>query len=130
MDKIVRMALMMVARMQLAQRVARLSGAAKWAALAAICGIGALIALVVALWVFLVSRIGPEAAALSMAGFLALMCVVFALAARATLHPRRSIHVDPEDRTFAELTDMFAKNKGAALLSAVLAGMAMGNGKK
>jgi hypothetical protein len=130
MSKLIKMVLMMAAQMRLAQGVSRVSGAAKWAALALICGIGALVALVVALWVFLIPRIGPEAAALSMAGLLALMCVVFALVARATLHPHRTPHVDHDDQTFAEVKEMFVKHKGTAILSALIAGMAMANGKK
>jgi hypothetical protein len=130
MSKLIKMALMMAAQMRLAQGVSRVSGAAKWAVLALICGIGELVALVVALWVFLIPRIGPEAAALSMAGLLAVMAIVFALVARATLHPHRTHHVEHDDASFAELKDMFVKHKGTAILSAIIAGMAMANGKK
>lgn len=130
MSKLIKMALTMVAQMRLAQGLSRVSGAAKWAALAAICGIGALIALVAALWVFLIPRIGPEAAALSIAGALAVMAVVFALVARATLHPRRTHQTEQSEETLAELKEMFVKHKGTAILSALIAGMAMANGKK
>jgi MFS family permease len=128
MSRLVKSVLMMFAQARLAQRIGRISGAAKWAVLAALCGVGAIIALLVALWAFLVPRIGPELAALAMAGLLALMSLVFALAARATLHPERPEDVSEE--SFEELKEFFAKHKGTALLSAVIAGMAMANGKK
>jgi hypothetical protein len=130
MDKIVKMGLMMLAEMRLMQRVSRVSGAAKWAVLAALCALGAGAALITALWLFLIPRLGADAAALSMAALLAVMSGLFALVARATLHPHRNHHVEPDDNSFAELKDMFVKHKGAALLSAVIAGLAMGNGKK
>jgi hypothetical protein len=130
MDKIVKMALMMLAQMRLMQRVGRVSGAAKWAVLAGLCALGAGAALITALWLFLIPRIGADAAALSMAALLAVMSGLFALVARATLHPHGNHHVEHDDNSFAELKDMFVKHKGTALLSAVIAGLAMGNGKK
>jgi FlaA1/EpsC-like NDP-sugar epimerase len=130
MGNLVKMVLMMLAEMRLAQRVSRYSGAAKWVVLAAICGLGAGGALVSALWLFLIPRIGADAAALSMAGVLAVLSALFLLIARATLHPHRDHHVEQDDNTLAELKDMFVKHKGAAILSAVIAGLTMGNGKK
>ncbi|MCA0201667.1 MAG: phage holin family protein [Proteobacteria bacterium] len=132
MDKLVKMVLMMLAEMQLTQRVSRFSGAAKWLALASICGIGAGVALVAALWLYLIPRIGSDAAALSMGVLLAALSGLFALVARATLHPHKTSHVnhDANDETIAELKDMFAKHKGTALLSAVVAGIAMASGRK
>ncbi|MGE3334984.1 MAG: hypothetical protein AB7I36_15165 [Rhodospirillaceae bacterium] len=132
MDKLVKMALMMLAEMRLAQRVSRFSGAAKWLVLAALCGIGALFALVAALWLFLIPRIGSDAAALSMGILLAALSGLFALVARATLHPHKAPHViqDAGDETMAELKDMFVKHKGTAILSALIAGIAMANGRK
>lgn len=130
MSRLVKMGLMMLAEMRLAQRLSRILGAIKWAVLAALCGIGAGVALVSALWVFLIPRIGAEYAALSMAGLLGVLCAAFAFAASATLHPNRKLHVEQDDATVAELKEMFAKHKGTALLSAIIAGMAMANGKK
>lgn len=132
MDKLVKMALMMLAEMRLAQRVSRFSGAAKWLVLAGICGVGAGVALVAALWLFLIPRIGADAAALSMGTLLAALSGLFALVARATLHPHKAeqLHHDGGDEAVAELKEMFAKHKGTALLSAVIAGIAMANGRK
>lgn len=130
MEKIVKMALMMLAEMRLMQRISRFSGAAKWAVMAGLCGLGAGAALIAALWLFLIPRIGADAAALSIAALLAVMSGLFVLLARAALHPHRSHHVEHDDNSFAELKDMFVRHKGAALLSAVIAGLAMGNGKK
>jgi hypothetical protein len=130
MGKLVGSILMMLTQMRLAQRLGRISGAAKWAALAALCGLGAVTALLVALWVFLIPRLGPEVAALAMAGLFAVLCLGFALAARATLNPGRTSAAPDEDRAVEELKALFAKHKGTALLSAVLAGMAMANGKR
>ncbi|MCC6914087.1 MAG: hypothetical protein IT566_10330 [Rhodospirillaceae bacterium] len=132
MDKLVKTVLMMLAEMRLAQRVSRVSGAAKWLVLAAACGIGAGAALVAALWLFLIPRIGADAAALSMGILLAALSGLFALVARATLHPQKAaqLHPDAGDETVAELKDMFVKHKGTALLSAVIAGIAMANGRK
>lgn len=131
MDKLVKMALMMLAEMRLAQRVSRFSGAAKWLVLAAICGVGAGVALVAALWLYLIPRIGSDAAALSMGVLLAALSGLFALVARATLHPHKTPHVnDASDETVAELKDMFVKHKGTAILSALIAGIAMANGRK
>lgn len=127
---LVKMGLMMLAEMRLAQRLSRVAGAIKWAALAGLCGIGAGVALIAALWVFLIPRIGAEYAALSMAALLGVLCAIFAFAARATLHPRSSLHREQEDAAVAELKEIFAKHKGTALLSAVIAGLAMGTGKK
>ncbi len=132
MDKLVKMALMMLAEMRVAQRVSRFSGAAKWLVLAAICGTGAGVALVAALWLYLIPRIGADAAALSMGILLAALSGLFALVARATLHPHKAAQINPDagDETMAELKDMFVKHKGTALLSAVIAGIAMANGRK
>ena len=131
MDKIVRMALMMLAEMRLAQRVSRVSGAAKWMVLAVLCGLGAIFALVAALWLFLIPRIGADLAALSMGVLLAALSGLFLLVARATLHPHKSaVTSDGGEDAFAELKDMFAKNKGAAILSAIIAGIAMASGRK
>jgi hypothetical protein len=130
MGNLVKMVLMMLAEMRLAQRVSRYSGAAKWVVLAALCGLGAGGALIAALWLFLIPRIGADAAALSMAGVLAVLSGLFFLIARATLHPHSNHHVEHDDNTLGELKDMFVKHKGAAILSAVIAGLTMGNGKK
>lgn len=130
MAKLVKMVLMMLAQMRLAQRVGRISGAAKWAVLAALSGVAAVIALFAALWLFLVPRLGPEGAALSMAGLFALLSLAFALVARARLHPNRAPQAVSEDNSLDELKDMFAKHKGTAILSAIIAGMAVANGKK
>lgn len=130
MDKLFKMALMMLAEMRLAQRVSRVSGAAKWLVLAAICGLGAGAALIAALWLYLIPRIGADAAALSMGGVFAVLSGLFFLIGRATLHPHRDHHVQHDDDSLADLKEMFARHKGTALLSAVIAGLAMGNGKK
>ena len=116
--------------MRLAQRMSRIAGAIKWAVLALLCGIGAGAALIAALWIFLIPRIGAEYAALSMAGFLGVLCALFAFLTRATLHPHRKPRVEQEDETVSEIKEMFAKHKGTALLSAIIAGLAMGTGKK
>lgn len=130
MGHLVKTVLFMLAEMRLAQRVSRFSGAVKWLILAAICGLAAGAALVAALWLFLVPRLGADAAALSMAGVLAALSGLFMLIARTTLHPHRVHTTEPDADAAAELKEMFAKNKGAALLSAVIAGLAMGTGKK
>ncbi|MGE4062995.1 MAG: hypothetical protein AB7E79_06465 [Rhodospirillaceae bacterium] len=130
MSRLVKMGLMMLAEMRLAQRVGRIVGALKWAVLALVCGIGAGIALIAALWIFLIPRLGAEYAALSMAGVLGVLCAVFAYLTRATLHPHRKPRVEQEDSAAGEIKEMFAKHKGTALLSAIIAGLAMGTGKK
>jgi hypothetical protein len=132
MDKLVKMALMMLAEMRLAQRVSRFSGAAKWLVLAGLCGLGAGFALVAALWLYLIPRIGADAAALSMGVLLAALSGLFALVARATLHPNKTVHPthDAGEETMADLKDMFVKHKGTAILSALIAGIAMANGRK
>ena len=61
MANIFKSALMMFAQMRLAQRVGRISGAAKWAALAALCGLGAVTALLAALvTVIVMGLIDPD----------------------------------------------------------------------
>jgi len=130
MGNLVKTVLMMLAEMRLVQRISRFSGALKWMILAALSGLGAGIALIAALWLFLIPRIGADAAALTMAAVFALLTLVFALLARTTLHPQRKPHAEKEDDSVADIKDMFSRHKGSALVSAVLAGIAMGNGKK
>lgn len=130
MEKLLKIGLMMLAEMRLAQRVSRFSGAAKWLFLAAICGLGAGAALITALWIFLIPRLGADVAALVMAAVFAVLSGLFFLIARATLHPHRNHHVQHDDDQLADVKDMFSRHKGTAILSAVIAGLAMGNGKK
>ena len=130
MDKLIKMALMMLAEMRLAQRVSRFSGAAKWLVLSGICAIVSSGALIAALWLYLIPRIGADVAALAMGVLLAALSGLFMLIARATLHPNRNHHAAGDDDGLADVKEMFTKHKGAAILSAVLAGLAMGNGKK
>ncbi len=132
MEKLIKMALMMLAEMRLTQRVSRVSGAAKWLVLAGLCGVTSLGALAAALWLFLIPRIGGDAAALVMGVLFAALSGLFALVARATLQqPNRQQQISSDDDDgLADLKDMFAKHKGTAILSALLAGLAMGNGKK
>lgn len=134
MGNLVKMVLVMLAEMRLVQRISRFSGALKWMVLAALCALGAGVALIAALWLFLIPRIGADAAALTMAAVFALLTLVFSLLARNTLHPNRTVRATPrveqEDDTVADIKDMFGRHKGSALVSAVLAGIAMGNGKK
>ena len=133
MEKLIKMALMMLAEMRVAQRVSRFSGAAKWMLLAGLCGIASVVALIAALWLFLIPRIGSDAAALAMGVLLAALSGLFALIARATLHPNRGDSIAQDDDglpDLKDLKDLFVKHKGTVILSAVLAGLAMGNGKK
>ncbi len=130
MEKLIKIVLMMLAEMRLAQRVSRFSGAAKWLALAALCGMVSVGALIAALWLFLIPRLGADGAALAMGGLLAALSGLFILAARATLNPGRHRPIAQDDDGLGDMKEMFAKHKGAAILSAVLAGLAMGNGKK
>ena len=129
MGKLLRTVLMMFAETRMKQHLGRIFGAVKWAALALLCGIGAGVTLIAALWVFLIPRIGAEYAALSMAGLLGVLCAAFAFAARAALHPRRRPNAE-QDAALAEFKEVFSKHRGTALLSAVIAGLAMGNSKK
>src|SRR5690606_7341759 len=117
-----------LAEMRLTQSVSRVSGAAKWLVLAGICGLGAFAALITALWLYLIPRIGADAAALAMGVLLAALSGLFALVARATLNPSRAQPTSSEasdmgDETLAELKEMFVKHKGTALLSAIIAGL-------
>lgn len=131
MDKLIRIVLTLLTEMQVAQRVSRVSGAAKWLVLAGVCGLGAGAALIAALWLFLIPRIGSDAAALSIGVLLAVLSGLFILIARATLNAgSRQPLQQQDDDPLAEIRELFGRNKGAALLSAVIAGLAMGNGRK
>lgn len=130
MDKILKL-LLAISEMHVAQRVRRVSGAATWLVLAALAGLGALAAAVAALWIFLIPRLGADAAALSIAGVLALLSGLFVLVARATLHPQPA-HAAAENAgdDLASVKELFAQHKGTALLAALVAGLAMGNERK
>jgi hypothetical protein len=132
MDKLIKTALMMLAEMRLAQSVSRYSGAAKWLALAGFCGLGACGALVAALWLFLIPRIGADGAALSVGAILAGLCGLFVLVARATLHPNRTPQaaLGGDDDSLGDLRELFTRHKGTALLSAIVAGIVLASGRK
>lgn len=131
MDKILKLALTLLAEVRLSQRVGQYSGAIVWLLCAAIAGVGAAGAAVAALWIFLVPRIGADGAALSVAVLLACMSGIFVLFARATLQPVQNRNpVEGLDTDLAEIKNLFAENKSVALLAAVVAGLVMGNGRK
>ena len=80
---------------------------------------------IAALWIFTVPKLGEAGAALVSAGFLLLMGVLVILISQWIVRKERQKTVIPQlpFMPFAEANKLYAKNKGAALMVALVAGM-------
>lgn len=134
MEKLVKLALLVLAELRLAQRVSdRVTGTAMWLVLAVVTAVGAGGAAVAAVWLYLTPRIGADGAALSIAAVLGVSSTGFFLLARGTMSPQRDDrHGDGvmSDELACELRRSFGRHKGTALVSALLAGLAVGTQRK
>lgn len=99
------------------------------AVIAAACATASIAAAVVALWAFVLPRVGPAGAALLVAAVLAILSIALTAIAFGILRrPRRASPsgIAPE-LAIAEARRLFKEHKGAAVLAALVGGLMIGN---
>ena len=110
----------------------RMTAAALCAGLAAVLALAALGCTATALWVLALPTLGPVGAPLVVAACLSVMTLILATAGWLIMRRKRlrpDIAVAPEF-LLSEATRFFNEHKGAALLAALVAGMAVANGSR
>jgi hypothetical protein len=110
----------------------RMTAAALCAGLAAVLVLAALGCTATALWVLVLPTLGPVGAPLVVAACLSVMTLILAMAGWMILRRKRlgpDIAVAPEF-LLSEATRLFSEHKGAVLLAALVAGVAVANGSR
>jgi hypothetical protein len=110
----------------------RMTAAALCAGLAAVLALAALGCTATALWVLALPTLGPVGAPLVVAACLSVMTLILAMAGWLIMRRKRlrpDIAVAPEF-LLSEATRLFSEHKGAVLLAALVAGMAVANGSR
>jgi hypothetical protein len=110
----------------------RMTAAALCAGLAAVLVLAALGCAATALWILALPALGPVGAPLVVAASLSVMTLILAMAGWLIVRRNRlrpDIAVAPEF-LLSEATRLFSEHKGAVLLAAIVAGMAVANGSR
>lgn len=110
----------------------RMTAAALCAGLAAGLMLAALGCAAAALWILALPALGPVGAPLVVAASLSVITLILAMAGWSIVRRRRKapdIGVAP-DFLLSEATRLFSEHKGAVLLAALVAGMAVANGSR
>jgi hypothetical protein len=110
----------------------RMTAAALCAGLAAVLALAALGCTATALWVLALPTLGPVGAPLVVAACLSVMTLILAMAGWLIMRRKRlrpDIAVAPEF-LLSEATRFFSEHKGAVLVAALVAGMAVANGSR
>jgi hypothetical protein len=110
----------------------RMTTAALCASLAAVLALAALGCAATAFWILALPALGPVGAPLVIAAGLSIVTLILAMIGwRIVRHsrPRSDIAVAPEF-LLSEATRLFSEHKGAVLLAALVAGMAVANGSR
>jgi hypothetical protein len=110
----------------------RMTAAALCAGLAAVLVLAAFGCAATALWILVLPALGPVGAPLVVAASLSIVTLVLATAGWLIVRrsrPRSDVAAAPEF-LLSEATRLFSEHKGAVLLAALVAGMAVANGSR
>jgi len=110
----------------------RMTAAALCASLAAVLALAAFGCAATALWIVTLSALGPVGAPLVVAASLAVMTLILTMTGWLIVRhgrQRLDVAVAPEF-LLSEATRLFSEHKGAVLLAALVAGMAVANGSR
>lgn len=95
------------------------------------CGFAAMTCALVALWLYVLPKVGPTGAPLVVGGVLVVMCLVLVALVRYELRPRPSPPAGVTSTVLiAEATRLLKENKGPVLLAALVAGLVAGTREK
>jgi len=133
MDQLFKVALMLLTGRQSSQGLgARITAGALWSGLAAVMMMAGVACILTALWIYLIPRIGPAGAALTVGGILLLFSGILVLVARSSFTPDESEADMPAlgEELLEELRESFEEHKGLALLAALAAGLLVGKSKR
>jgi hypothetical protein len=133
MDQLFKVALMLLTGRQSSQGLgARITAGALWSGLAAVMMMAGVACILTALWIYLIPRIGPAGAALTVGGILLLLSGILVLVARSSFTPDESEADMPAlgEELLEELREGFEEHKGLALLAALAAGLLVGKSKR
>jgi hypothetical protein len=110
----------------------RMTAAALCAGLAAVLVLAAFGCAATALWILVLPALGPVGAPLVVAASLSIVTLILATAGWLIVRrsrPRPDVVAAPEF-LLSEATRLFSEHKGAVLLAALVAGMAVANGSR
>jgi len=137
MESLIRLAIMALTESNAADRIA--ASSRRWAG-ASLCALVALVLVVTsvgctsaALWIWGIPRFGPVGAPLAVAGILLVLSIAAFALMRRTLRPRRmapSPHNAASTALLADAMRLCKSNKSAALIAALVAGLAAGRSER